>query len=114
MLQVAASLLKVKPEPLANALTTRRNVIRGEWFTVPLTLVESTEARDALAKALYHSLFSWLVERINKTIFDEFTCAKFIGLLDIFGFEHFKVNSFEQFCINFCNEKVDFCGKWFY
>ena len=64
--------------------------------------------RDALAKQLYDNLFSWLVKRMNKTILPEKKVNKplTIGLLDIFGFENFKHNDFEQLCINYTNEKL--------
>eukprot|EP01114_Cavostelium_apophysatum_P017815 TRINITY_DN5376_c0_g1_i1.p1 TRINITY_DN5376_c0_g1~~TRINITY_DN5376_c0_g1_i1.p1 ORF type:complete len:951 (-),score=287.82 TRINITY_DN5376_c0_g1_i1:42-2894(-) len=106
VLEQASSLLHVDSTRLGNALITRRNCIKGEWFTVPLDLHNATDSRDALAKALYASLFNWLVARINQTICTEDNSTVFIGLLDIFGFEHFQVNSFEQFSINFCNEKL--------
>lgn len=74
---------------------------------------ECIDARDSLAKCLYDNLFNWLVERMNLTILpeDEGTEqfkleTKTIGLLDIFGFENFKENNFEQMCINYVNEKL--------
>jgi len=69
--------------------------------------------RDSLAKKLFDNVFNWLVLKMNKTIeplelndsnFGEM--AKTIGLLDIFGFENFDTNQFEQFCINYVNEKL--------
>ncbi|KAK6013637.1 myosin head [Ostertagia ostertagi] len=63
------------------------------------------QGRDALAKAFYSKLFDWLVARINKSIPFE-KSVSYIGVLDIAGFEFFEVNSFEQFCINYCNEKL--------
>uniref|UniRef100_A0A674EZV4 Myosin IB n=1 Tax=Salmo trutta TaxID=8032 RepID=A0A674EZV4_SALTR len=62
-------------------------------------------ARDALAKNLYSRLFSWLVTRINESIKAK-TRHKVMGVLDIYGFEIFEDNSFEQFIINYCNEKL--------
>lgn len=67
--------------------------------------------RDALAKAIYERLFTWIVNRINKAILVPGTPKqnqwnKVIGVLDIYGFEIFESNSFEQFCINYCNEKL--------
>jgi len=74
---------------------------------VPLNVADANSNRDALSKLLYGALFSWLVGRINKVIAGESDSSKaFIGVLDIFGFENFAVNSFEQFCINFTNEKL--------
>jgi len=70
-----------------------------------LKVHEANSARDALAKAMYSRLFDYIVYRINQSIpfKDSFT---YIGVLDIAGFEFFTVNSFEQFCINYCNEKL--------
>ncbi|KAL6075618.1 Unconventional myosin-XV [Balamuthia mandrillaris] len=108
-LQIAAKLLGVPVERLAKVLVTRFNKIRGEVFEVPLSPAEAGDVRDAIAKALYGRQFDWLVECINKSTQrthkqgDKIT---FIGILDIFGFENFKVNSFEQLCINYTNEKL--------
>ena len=55
---------------------------------------------------VYEKLFHWLVARINKSLAPNCKQSNFIGILDIFGFEIFKQNSFEQLCINFCNEKL--------
>ena len=72
---------------------------------VPLKVHEASNARDALAKAIYSRLFDYIVSRINQSIpFQK--SAYYIGVLDIAGFEYFTVNSFEQFCINYCNEKL--------
>jgi myosin heavy subunit len=75
-----------------------------------LTLDQSYMARDALCKDLYGSLFSWIIRKINSTIsVDSGPSRKksnFIGLLDIFGFEIFAKNGFEQLCINYANEKL--------
>jgi len=100
-----AELLQVDYDKLVDALLYRKNYIRGEYFRVPYTLEQAVDCRDALAKALYGNLFNWLVGRINKTMSDD-DAHLFIGLLDIFGFEDFETNSFEQFCINYSNEKL--------
>jgi len=92
---------------LSDALIQRINIVKNEKFVVPLNVADANSNRDALSKLLYGALFSWLVGRINKVIAGESDSSKaFIGVLDIFGFENFAVNSFEQFCINFTNEKL--------
>uniref|UniRef100_A0A9J7XAL5 Myosin IH n=1 Tax=Cyprinus carpio carpio TaxID=630221 RepID=A0A9J7XAL5_CYPCA len=73
----------------------------------PFTVDHAIYARDALAKAIYGRAFTWLVNRINESLENKDSGRKtVIGLLDIYGFEVFSVNSFEQFCINYCNEKL--------
>uniref|UniRef100_A0A8C7QX41 Myosin IH n=1 Tax=Oncorhynchus mykiss TaxID=8022 RepID=A0A8C7QX41_ONCMY len=73
----------------------------------PFTVDHAIYARDALAKAIYGRTFTWLVNKINDSMENKDSSRKtVIGLLDIYGFEVFYVNSFEQFCINYCNEKL--------
>lgn len=99
VLHIIAELLSVPSVKLAEAMTVRYNEIRGERIRVPLTPEQASDARDAMAKALYGNQFSWLVERINASIMGSKpvpTDPVFIGVLDIFGFENFKENSFEQ------------------
>ncbi|KAH8020723.1 hypothetical protein HPB51_003092 [Rhipicephalus microplus] len=74
-------------------------------YWVPLKAYEANNARDALAKAVYSKLFDLIVRRINQSI-PFSSSSHYIGVLDIAGFEYFQVNSFEQFCINYCNEKL--------
>uniref|UniRef100_A0A1I7VVB9 Myosin motor domain-containing protein n=1 Tax=Loa loa TaxID=7209 RepID=A0A1I7VVB9_LOALO len=106
----AASLLGLDYCELKNGLTTRvmqlsKGGIRGTIIRIPLKSHEASAARDALAKAIYSKLFDAIVSRINKCIpFNDSTF--YIGVLDIAGFEFFTWNSFEQFCINYCNEKL--------
>lgn len=100
----------------AKILLNKVNVIRGQENWSGCSYQEATDNTMALAKKIYDNLFNWLVIRMNKTIQppeleqdpDGFlsNIAKTIGLLDIFGFENFKKNSFEQFCINYVNEKL--------
>ncbi|RLU19197.1 hypothetical protein DMN91_007754 [Ooceraea biroi] len=107
---ISARLLTVDPEELRQALVskvmqTSRGGIKGTVIMVPLKVYEANNARDALAKAIYSKLFDHIVARINKSI--PFKASSYyIGVLDIAGFEYYKVNSFEQFCINYCNEKL--------
>ncbi len=68
---------------------------------------QASDSRDTLAKTMYSRLFTWVYTRINKAIAaDKANIKAVIGVLDIYGFEIFQNNSFEQFCINYCNEKL--------
>ena len=108
--QIAAELLQVTPGALATALTTRAIETRGERIVKTLDPAEASESRDALAKSLYSRLFDWLVAAVNRKIGalggGASRTARSIGILDIYGFECFDTNSFEQLCINLANEKL--------
>ncbi|CAJ0593296.1 unnamed protein product [Cylicocyclus nassatus] len=109
-LNIASELLGMEMSELRMGLVSRimqatKGGVKGTLIRVPLKPYEAAAGRDALAKALYSRLFDWLVARINKSIPFE-KSVSYIGVLDIAGFEFFEVNSFEQFCINFCNEKL--------
>ncbi|XP_069021786.1 unconventional myosin-IXAa isoform X2 [Embiotoca jacksoni] len=111
MLPVVSELLEVKEEMLFEALTTRKTVTVGEKLIVPYKLSEAGTVRDSMAKSLYSALFDWIVFRINHALLnikdlEETTKILSIGVLDIFGFEDYENNSFEQFCINFANERL--------
>ncbi|XP_010901250.2 unconventional myosin-VIIa [Esox lucius] len=108
---VASKLLEVDPKALEQSLTKRSFVASRESVTKPLTASQAMDGRDAFVKAIYGRLFVWVMEKINKAIFkpppeDSNYIRQSIGLLDIFGFENFKQNSFEQLCINFANEQL--------
>eukprot|EP00466_Bigelowiella_natans_P001656 jgi/Bigna1/41654/e_gw1.55.12.1 len=107
-LSPAAKLFEVDERQLEKVVTTRMLRLRGQDpIEVGLSVEEATAARDALSKFIYEHMFDWLVKRINKSIGrGKFVKGKTIGILDIFGFEIFKTNSFEQLCINFTNEKL--------
>jgi len=80
---------------------------RGSVINIPLDMNQAVFTRDALAKAIYERLFQWLVEKINDRLACKTPGSKLVmGVLDIYGFEIFENNSFEQFCINLCNEKL--------
>ena len=105
-LKDAAHVLKVDCDTLEKALTTRTiETVEGS-ITKPLDVKAATNSRDSLAKTLYTRLFDWLVLKINNSIGQDSNSKHFIGVLDIYGFESFKSNSFEQFCINLANEKL--------
>uniref|UniRef100_A0A8D1D2Q9 Myosin IH n=2 Tax=Sus scrofa TaxID=9823 RepID=A0A8D1D2Q9_PIG len=102
-----AKLLGVHPWVLLEALTHRKIEAKTEEVICPLTPELSAYARDAMAKAVYGRTFTWLVNKINSSLVNkDFTGKTVIGLLDIYGFEVFDKNGFEQFCINYCNEKL--------
>ena len=105
-LEDAAAVLRVSRDRLEQALRTRAIETREGVITKPLDVEAATNSRDALAKTLYARLFDWLVDKINTSIGQDIESKSFIGVLDIYGFESFKVNSFEQFCINLANEKL--------
>ncbi|XXQ37770.1 Myosin head (motor domain) [Plasmodiophora brassicae] len=105
----AARLLQVPTETLVAAFTTRLMRIRGQdTTTVTLSRDQAGNMRHAAAKFLYARLFDWLVARINRSVApaDRAAVRSSIGVLDIFGFEVFATNSFEQLCINYTNEKL--------
>ena len=103
--------LHLSTDDLSTALRFRSVTIRGETSMIPLNLADTIDSRDALAKALYDRLFSWIVSRLNSTLYGDDSRrsggrSHSIGILDIFGFEIFPQNLFEQFCINYANEKL--------
>ncbi|XP_032298175.1 unconventional myosin-VIIa isoform X3 [Coturnix japonica] len=107
----AASLLEVEPQDVMNCLTSRTIITRGETVSTPLSMEQALDVRDAFVKGIYGRLFVWIVEKINAAIYrppsqELKSVRRSIGLLDIFGFENFTVNSFEQLCINFANENL--------
>ncbi|XP_061413078.1 myosin-IIIb-like isoform X3 [Lethenteron reissneri] len=111
-LENAAAPLKVRAEELLEALVSRCVVARGETIMRTNTVEKASDVRDAMAKALYGRLFSWIVLRINTLLQPDKDASEnsklSIGILDIFGFENFKKNSFEQLCINIANEQIQF------
>eukprot|EP01132_Coremiostelium_polycephalum_P001010 gene1010-1280_t len=110
VLDFVAQLLDVPSHFLKTALEfrqmeTRHGNQRGTQYNVPLNKTQATAGRDALAKAIYDRLFNWLVDRVNKAM-ENPNQGLLIGVLDIYGFEVFDRNGFEQFCINYVNEKL--------
>ena len=109
-------LLECKEEDFIKSLTYRITTIRGEIFESFLTLENCISSRDSLAKELYNRVFLWLVKKMNSRLDPQYSLSiddddkvkniKYIGLLDIYGFECFETNSFEQLCINYTNEQL--------
>ncbi|CAN1278925.1 XI-2 [Linum perenne] len=105
-LKTAAELFNCDEKGLQDSLCKRVIVTRDDVIMKDLDPVGATLNRDALAKIVYSRLFDWLVNKINNTIGQDPNSKSLIGVLDIYGFESFKTNSFEQFCINLTNEKL--------
>ncbi|XP_029641534.1 unconventional myosin-Id isoform X2 [Octopus sinensis] len=111
-LSTIASLLSINVEDLETTLCSRVVAAGGDVVRKEFTISDAFYTRDALAKATYDRMFTWIVDRINEAIdvnatgFSSSGKQTVIGVLDIYGFEIFENNSFEQFCINYCNEKL--------
>ncbi|XP_039812353.1 myosin-11-like isoform X5 [Panicum virgatum] len=105
-LNTAGELLMCDCGKLENALINREINTPEGVITTTVGPSSATISRDGLAKQIYSRLFDWLVNRINASIGQDPDSNKLIGVLDIYGFESFKTNSFEQLCINFTNEKL--------
>ena len=106
LVEKVAKLLSVDPSKFKECLLIKS---KTKIMTQMADKNEACDMRDALSKALYSGMFDWLVERLNKAIrLDDRSSGelRYVGLLDIFGFENFKINSFEQFCINYTNESL--------
>eukprot|EP01043_Picozoa_sp_COSAG02_P009111 COSAG02_NODE_304_length_25204_cov_11.025095_17_plen_1285_part_00 len=103
----AADMFDVDPEVLRAKMVTKLVKVRAEQYEQPMNPQVATYSRDALSKAVYSRLFDFLVSKVNDGLRADAGAVKnFIGVLDIYGFEFFEVNSFEQLCINFANEKL--------
>ena len=132
-LALAAKLLEVDAAALESRLVKKPMTVNGEKVTVLLNQEQSIDNRDALAKAIYSAIFEHIVERVNSALghrdnersavsqmgsvrdsragattenAEDWDPDRYIGLLDIFGFENFRLNLFEQLCINFTNERL--------
>lgn len=78
----------------------------GSVYEVPLNPAQASAVRDAFAQAIYNNLFEWIVQRVNVSMKAKGATSTIIGVLDIYGFEIFDTNQFEQLCINYVNEKL--------
>ncbi|CAL4075619.1 unnamed protein product, partial [Meganyctiphanes norvegica] len=102
-----AKFLGLDPKALKEALTKRTLFAQGETVVSTLSHTQAIDVRDAFVKGIYGRMFIWIVSKVNSAIYKPHSRERTsIGVLDIFGFENFKVNSFEQFCINFANENL--------
>uniref|UniRef100_A0A8C8JBD3 Myosin VB n=1 Tax=Oncorhynchus tshawytscha TaxID=74940 RepID=A0A8C8JBD3_ONCTS len=99
-------LLGVELEQMEHWLCHRKLVTTSETYVKNMSRKQAANARDALAKHIYAHMFDWIVEHVNKSLHTSSKQHSFIGVLDIYGFETFEINSFEQFCINYANEKL--------
>ncbi|RAH68187.1 type V myosin [Aspergillus aculeatinus CBS 121060] len=105
----ACDMLGIDAIEFAKWIVKKQLITRGEKITSNLTQQQAIVVRDSVAKFIYSSLFDWLVDKINRGLATDNILSNFksfIGVLDIYGFEHFAKNSFEQFCINYANEKL--------
>ena len=105
----ACEMLGVDAAAFAKWTTKKQLTTRGEKIVSGITLQQANVVKDSVSKFIYSSLFDWLVEIINHGLATQDVLERvksFIGVLDIYGFEHFAKNSFEQFCINYANEKL--------
>lgn len=108
-LEKACSILGIDAAEFAKWIVKKQLITRGEKIISNLSQAQAIVVRDSVAKYIYSSLFDWLVEITNYSLATDEVLSQvttFIGVLDIYGFEHFAKNSFEQFCINYANEKL--------
>uniref|UniRef100_A0A8C3Y8S5 Myosin VA n=1 Tax=Catharus ustulatus TaxID=91951 RepID=A0A8C3Y8S5_CATUS len=105
-LTIFCDLMGVEYEEMSHWLCHRKLATATETYIKPISKLHAINARDALAKHIYANLFNWIVDHVNKALHATVKQHSFIGVLDIYGFETFEINSFEQFCINYANEKL--------
>ncbi|XP_018416500.1 PREDICTED: unconventional myosin-Vb [Nanorana parkeri] len=100
------TLLGVEHDQMEHWLCHRKLVTTSETYVKNMSNQQAVNAKNALAKHIYAQLFNWIVQHVNKALHTTMKQHSFIGVLDIYGFETFEINSFEQFCINYANEKL--------
>ncbi|KAK9764257.1 Myosin type-2 heavy chain 1 [Basidiobolus ranarum] len=106
---LVTTLLNINPAEFKKWMTKKQIITGRDKIISNMTPLQATIARDAVAKFIYANLFDWLIKVVNQSLCTNEvlkTVHSFIGVLDIYGFEHFTKNSFEQFCINYANEKL--------
>ncbi|CAF3882378.1 unnamed protein product, partial [Adineta steineri] len=109
VLRLVSKLLKLDENGLCDGFLKRTIFAHGEAVVTPLNQEQACDVRDAFVKGIYGKMFIWIVEKINSAIYkpqDRVAYRKSLGILDIFGFENFQRNSFEQLCINYANENL--------
>ncbi|CAH7670146.1 P-loop containing nucleoside triphosphate hydrolase protein [Phakopsora pachyrhizi] len=108
-LVLTCDLLKIDLVEFKKWIIKKQIITRSEKIVTSLNAAAAVSVRDSVAKYIYSSLFEWLVSVVNSSLYNsnlDDKVSSFIGVLDIYGFEFFKTNSFEQFCINYTNEKL--------
>uniref|UniRef100_A0A803SSY7 Myosin VA n=1 Tax=Anolis carolinensis TaxID=28377 RepID=A0A803SSY7_ANOCA len=105
-LKIFCDLMGVEYDQMAHWLCHKKLATATETYIKPISKLQAINGRDALAKHIYANLFNWIVDHVNKALYSPTKQHSFIGVLDIYGFETFEINSFEQFCINYANEKL--------
>uniref|UniRef100_A0A673XWM0 Myosin VA n=1 Tax=Salmo trutta TaxID=8032 RepID=A0A673XWM0_SALTR len=105
-LMVFCELMGVTYQDMSHWLCHKKLKTAQETYIKPIPRLQASNARDALAKHIYAKVFNWIVDHVNKSLRATVKQHSFIGVLDIYGFETFEINSFEQFCINYANEKL--------
>uniref|UniRef100_A0A8C9TW70 Myosin VA n=1 Tax=Scleropages formosus TaxID=113540 RepID=A0A8C9TW70_SCLFO len=105
-LTIFCDLMGVTYKDMSHWLCHKKLKTATETYIKPIPKLQAVNARDALSKHIYAKLFSWIVDHVNEALHSTVKQHSFIGVLDIYGFETFEINSFEQFCINYANEKL--------
>ena len=109
-LDTLARLWGVTSKAVTDRLTTATMKVVRKTIVTKIKFEDALTNRDSIAKGIYENIFLYLGERINAELYqtdeEELQNILFIGILDVFGFENFWINSLEQFCINFTNEKL--------
>ena len=102
-------LLSISKDSLLTAVGRRCITVAGSSMMKQLCVLDAMHAKDTFARAVYNCLFTWTLAMVNaelNTVSAHTEVMSHIGILDIFGFEFFEMNSFEQLCINYTNEKL--------